>query len=68
MDYTFLKSENPQSLEEYVRRYLASSVNTCIPGDIVKFDKEKQTATVGCCIRSSFNGAIVDKPDIENVP
>jgi len=68
MDYSFLREKNPQMLQEFVRRCLASSMNTCIPGEIVEFDPELQRAKVKCCIRSSFNGIVVDRPEIENVP
>lgn len=51
MDLSLLKPDDPQGVVELVKRILGE-VNTCIPGEIVFFDPQKQTATIKPCIRA----------------
>jgi len=72
MDTTMLKAGSVQALMQLVRRMFLE-IHTCIPGEIIAFDKEKQIATVKGCIRNTVidkNGrtAWVECPQIENVP
>lgn len=51
-------SQNEERLSQYGE----------IPGQIVAFDAQKQTATVRPLYKPKFNGQVLDMPDLEDVP
>lgn len=72
MDTTMLKGGSIQALMQLVRRMFLE-IHTCIPGEIIAFDSEKQLATVRSCIRNTMideNGETtwIDSPQIIDVP
>ena len=72
MDTTMLKGDSIQALMQLVRRMFLE-IHTCVPGEIISFDREKQTAVVKSCIRNTIiseDGQVsyVDNPQIIDVP
>ena len=72
MDTTMLKGGSIQALMQLVRRMFLE-IHTCIPGEIIAFDKDKQIATVKSCIRNTSideNGETswIEPPQIVDVP
>lgn len=72
MDITMLKGNSPQALMELIRRMFLE-IHTCVPGEIIDFNFENQTATVRSCIRNIVideNGktSYIDLPKILDVP
>lgn len=72
MDTTMLRGDSIQALMQLVRRMFLE-IHTCIPGEIVAFDKNMQLATVKSCIRTlsideKGNKEYIDPPQVIDVP
>lgn len=72
MDTTMLKGNSVQALMQLVRRMFLE-IHTCLPGEIVSFNPDTQTATVKGCIRNKVidtdgNVTWIDPPRILEVP
>lgn len=73
MDFTLCQGGNVAAAVNFIRDVVASTVNTCLPGEIVSFDKERQTAVVQSCTRKAMilddgTRKTVDRPFLADVP
>lgn len=73
MDTSLMRPDSIHGQVKFVKRIIEQTVNTCIPGEIVSFDKSLQTATVKVCIKQMHvdkdgNKVTQELPQILQVP
>ena len=72
MDLTMARGDSAQALMELIRRMFLE-IHTCVPGEIISFDSNTQTAIVRGCIRNTIIGqdgttSYIYQPEIRDVP